>query len=85
MVGKETTLPVSGQQRRTADHMIDAVGYLITVAERFDLRQVSTQLRKVHNELSLVVANDTDAGALDTPRQLDGGTCEVNNNLLNED
>lgn len=78
-------MPVSGQQRQTADHMIDAVGYLITVAERFELRQVSTQLRKVHNELSLVVANDKDAGALDAPRQLEGGTYEVHNNLLNGD
>ena len=65
--------------------MIDAVGYLITVAERFELRQVSTQLRKVHNELSLVVANDKGAGALDTPRQLEGGTYKVNNNSVKED
>jgi hypothetical protein len=65
--------------------MIDAVGYLITVAERFELRQVSTQLQKVHNELSLVVANDKDAGALDTPRKPEGGTCEVNNNLIKRD
>lgn len=65
--------------------MIDAVSYLITVAERFELRQVSTQLQKVHNELSLVVANDKGAGALDTPRRLEGGTCEVNNNLVKED
>ena len=55
------------------------------MADRFDLRQVSTQLQKVHNELSLVVSNKKDAGALDTPRQLEGGTCEVNNNLVKGD
>lgn len=48
----------SGQQRNTADHMIDAVGYLIVVADRFELRRVSNRLQQVRSELALIVAND---------------------------
>jgi hypothetical protein len=47
-------------QKIAAKNMIEAVGYLISVAARWQLASVVTRLDNVRCELLSVVANDTE-------------------------
>lgn len=45
-------------QRLTAEHMVEAVGYLISVAARWQLPRVVSRLDQVRVELLLVVSKE---------------------------
>jgi hypothetical protein len=52
-------------QRLAAEHMVDAVGYLIVVAAKWELPRVVRRLDQVRSELLSVVANDMGAADQD--------------------